>query len=316
MLEVVISGLARGLAASSPKSTRKREAVRALGPVQVSERTYRWRSIQPNREPRMNLTFSQSQLEAIAAALGDTSDGLTGTEIKHLLATARIEDVSPELAKRHRLFNAFATSHNKLNHRRHVLAFIRFAMKPERHLANPARFESMRTALNRALAFAGMAVESNGELVEVAEVRTIAEAERRAQDLRSDLLRRGAHPEVLAFCRAELLADNYFHAVLEATKSVADKLRRKAADTGDGAALIDAALSSDTPILVINPFLSESERSEQRGFANLIKGVFGMFRNVTAHQARIHWVLSKEDAEDLMSVASLIHRRLDAAKRR
>ena len=33
------------------------------------------------------------------------------------------------------------------------------------------------------------------------------------------------HPDVLAFCRAELLQQNYFHAVLEASKSVADKLR-------------------------------------------------------------------------------------------
>ncbi len=30
---------------------------------------------------------------------------------------------------------------------------------------------------------------------------------------------------MLRFCREELLADNYFHAVLEAVKSVADKMR-------------------------------------------------------------------------------------------
>lgn len=34
--------------------------------------------------------FSQDQLEAIAGALGDTSDGLTGPEIKHLLASSKI----------------------------------------------------------------------------------------------------------------------------------------------------------------------------------------------------------------------------------
>lgn len=33
------------------------------------------------------------------------------------------------------------------------------------------------------------------------------------------------HPDVLAFCRAELLQQNYSHAVLEASNSVADKLR-------------------------------------------------------------------------------------------
>jgi len=39
-----------------------------------------------------------------------------------------------------------------------------------------------------------------------------------------------------------------------------------------------------------------------------VKGVFGMFRNPTAHEARVLWRMSKEDAEDLLSIASLIHR--------
>lgn len=41
----------------------------------------------------------------------------------------------------------------------------------------------------------------------------------------AELARRDVHPDVLRFCRAELVQQNYFHAVLEAAKSVADKLR-------------------------------------------------------------------------------------------
>ncbi len=51
---------------------------------------------------------------------------------------------------------------------------------------------------------------------------------------------RGVHPDVLAFCRAELLADNYFHAVQEAVKSVGDKVRNKTGLTDDGGVLVDA----------------------------------------------------------------------------
>jgi hypothetical protein len=36
----------------------------------------------------------------------------------------------------------------------------------------------------------------------------------------------------------------------------------------------------------------------------------------TAHEARIDWPIGKEDAEDLLSLVSLIHRRLDAAHMR
>lgn len=83
--------------------------------------------------------------------------------------------------------------------------------------------------------------------------------------------------------------------------------------TEDGGKLVDAALCDSAPLLAINALTTESQRSEQSGFANLIKGTFGMFRNPSAHEARL-WAMSKEDAEDLLSLASLIHRRLDAAK--
>jgi uncharacterized protein (TIGR02391 family) len=72
-------------------------------------------------------------------------------------------------------------------------------------------------------------------------------------------------------------------------------------------------LSGDPPLLAINPRLTASERSEQSGFANLVRGTFGMFRNPTAHEARIHWAMTKDDAEDLLTIVSLIHRRLDKA---
>jgi uncharacterized protein (TIGR02391 family) len=117
----------------------------------------------------------------------------------------------------------------------------------------------------------------------------------------------------LRFCQEELLADNYFHAVLEAVKSVGEKIRAKTGLTDDGGTLIDQALGGTPPMLAINKLLSESEISEQRGFANLVRGAFGMFRNPTAHAARITWDMSKEDAEDLFSIVSLIHRRLDKA---
>jgi uncharacterized protein (TIGR02391 family) len=257
--------------------------------------------------------FTQSQLEAIAAALADTREGLPGSEIGHLLATCRMSDPTPTLTKRHRLYNAFAESQNSRQDRRAILAFIRHAMKPERYTLCPERFEPMRTNLNRALSFAGLAVDAAGTLSAGELARTLSEAERRAQELRDDLTARGVHPDVLRFCRAELVLNDYFHAVLEATKSIADKLRARTGLADDGSILVDRALGGELPMLAINTLGSESERSEQRGFSNLIKGVFGMFRNPTAHAPRINWAMNKADAEDLLSLASLIHRRLDAA---
>lgn len=257
--------------------------------------------------------FTQAQLEAIADALGDTSDGLTGSEIAYLLAVAKIADLDTSLTKRKRLFNAFAADQSRRQHRRNILEFIRQAMRPERFARFPERFEPMRAHLNRALAFAGLCVEASGALEAAEQAHTLSEAQKRAQELRTNLTTRGVHPDVLRFCREELLADDYFHAVMEAVKSVVDKLRTHTGLSDDGGVLVDRALVGNPPMLAINALATESEKSEQKGFANLLKGTFGMFRNTTAHVARIHWNVTKDDAEDLFSLVSLIHRRLDAA---
>ena len=152
--------------------------------------------------------FTQAQLQAIAEALGDTDDGLTGSEMAYLLATCRIADVAPTMTKRHRLFNAFAQDQNQRQERTRILGFIRHSMKPERFARSPERFEPMRARLNQALAFAGLAVEATGQLVTVEQARTLSEAQQRAQELRADLTSRGVHPDMLRFCREELLADN------------------------------------------------------------------------------------------------------------
>ena len=258
--------------------------------------------------------FTQSQLQAIADALGDTSEGLIGSEIGHLLATNKMSDPTPEVTKRHRLYSAFAQSQNARQDRLGVLAFIRKSMRPELYARSPERYEPMRANLNRALAFAGLAVKADGELAEVEQARTLTEAQRRAAELRTDLQLRNIHSDVLRFCREELLVENYFHAVLEAAKGVADKVRALSGLTDDGGTLVDLAFGGDSPVIAINALRTESEKSEQRGFTNLVKGTFGMFRNTTAHAPKINWAVNREDAEEVFTLLSMIHKRIDSAR--
>jgi Protein of unknown function (Hypoth_ymh) len=212
-------------------------------------------------------TFAQSVMTAIADALGHTEEGLTGIEIAHLLETCYIKDVRPDLTKRYRLYNALANDQNTRGHRKHVLGFIRHAMKPERYIRAPHRFERMRLRLNQALLFAGLIVSDSGHLSMVERAGTLSESRHRAEELRADLTSRGVHPDVLKFCREELVTDDYFHAVLEAVKSVAEKLRDRTGLIDDGGTLIDRALGGAPPMLAINALKSDSEQSEQRGFA-------------------------------------------------
>ena len=158
-------------------------------------------------------------------------------------------------------------------------------MKPTRYRGEQDQFETMRHNLNGALSFCGLSVQEDGEFASVRRAKTLTEAEQRADALRASLKRRDVHTDVLKFCKAELLTDNFFHAVLEATKSVAEKMREKTSLTDDGATLADRALGGPLPMIAINSLQTESEKSEQRGFLNLVKGVFGMFRNPVAHES-------------------------------
>jgi len=191
-------------------------------------------------------------------------------------------------------------------------------MDPVRYVGRSEAFESLREQLNAALAFVGLAIAADGKLRQVDSAKTLDEAQGRAMRLRQELVRRKVHPDVLRFCRAELLQENYFHAVFEATKSVADKLRQLTGLGSDGAQLVDQALSFEAtrlPLLALNSLQSDAEQSEQRGMVNLLKGMFGTFRNVTAHAPRIHWEITEQDALDLLTLCSLLHRRLDSAVR-
>ena len=60
---------------------------------------------------------------------------------------------------------------------------------------------------------------------------------------------------------------------------------------------------------------TESEESEHKGLTNLIKGVFGMFRNTTVHAPRITWTINEQDALNCLTLVSLIHRTLDRCVR-
>ena len=255
-------------------------------------------------------------LQKVCDVIGDTSSGLSGSEIRRCLSDCSIPDPYPRMTKRDRLFAALRDKQNLDGCANGVLAFVQHVMDPVQYLERQQDFDSRRSSLNAVLAFSGQALGEDGKLRRSSAAATISEAEAAANILRKALVERRVHSDVLRFCRAELLEKDYFHAVFEATKSIADKLRTKTDLASDGSILVDQALGfkgSRLPLLAFNALESESERSEHRGLMNLIKGVFGAFRNTSAHAPRIHWRITQQDALDILTTISLIHRRLDSA---
>ncbi len=263
--------------------------------------------------PAIN-SLTEQQLQAICDILAETSSGLSGSEIGRLLAQFGIENSPAGNSKRERLYLALSHKQRQDRCANNVLYFIQMAMDPVRYVQQQALFESRREQLNQALSFAGYALGRDGKLVQTSAVKTLSEAEQRAGHLRSELQRRDVHPDVLRFCKAEFLQENYFHAVLEATKSISEKIRQKTGLTADGAELVDQAFGlKNGPKLAINALQTESEQSEHKGLMNLMKGVFGDARNPTAHSPKISWTITEKDALDLLTMISYIHRKLDRA---
>lgn len=85
------------------------------------------------------------------------------------------------------------------------------------------------------------------------------------------------------------MSENYFHAVFEATKGIAARIRKLLGLNGDGADLVTKAFLAQSPMLALGPLATESEKSEQKGFANLLIGLFGAVRNPLAHATKIDW---------------------------
>lgn len=262
--------------------------------------------------------FNPQQLQSIVQVLADTHDGLTGAEIAYLLGDCKVPDVSPEMTKWKRLFNALVTIQNEKQMGNYVLMFINRAMNPAQYARRLQTFQRRRDELNVVLAFCGMHVGDDGKVRRSTKAENLDEALKRASRLHAALAARAVHADVLKFCRAELLQENYFHAVFEAMKSIAAKIRDLSGLTLDGSELVTRAFSfaqAGKPILAINSLATETDKGEQRGFANLLIGLFGTIRNPTAHNPKIEWPMSEQDALDILTTASLMHRKLDQARR-
>lgn len=258
--------------------------------------------------------FPAAAVESICRELAELT---TGSQIPGLIGPLNVtEPASAQGAtKWKRLFNVVAQAQNRQGDGRPLVRLITEAMQPVR-FETPAHFESARSRVNSRLLLYGYSVRDDGKVASAKRARTLSEAHQRADDLNLALRQRDIHPIVLEFCRPELLEENYFHAVLEATKSVAERIREMTGVDQDGSSLIEAATGSarGLPLLAFNALASESERSEHSGLALMAKGLFSAVRNPTAHAPKVRWAINRQDALDTLTLISLLHRRLDVAR--
>lgn len=252
-------------------------------------------------------SFSEGQIEALARFLGECG---SGTDISRVLNDRGLADCSGESTKWRRLYWVFLDCQKRYGCGNHVVDFISAFLTPARFAGRKDDFEACRRELNAILAFSGLDYGADGQFRKVQPATTLDEAERRVRVIHGKFQRRSMHAEVVKYCRAELMQDNYFHAVFEAAKGLAQRIRDMTGVQADGSRLIDRVFSIEAPILAFNTLQTETEKSQHKGFAALLKGCFAAVRNPLAHEPKILWQ-GEDDAADYLSLISLLHRKLD-----
>jgi uncharacterized protein (TIGR02391 family) len=253
--------------------------------------------------------LSSNQIEKISYILGDE---VTGRKISSIFQQMKISDTSGESTKWRKINHIFYNLQVRDKACSRFLDFIRIILEPSSYINRVDDFKSICSQLNTILAFSGLSYGEDGKFFIVDTANTLDEAHKRAKTLQSKFQGRRIHDEVLKYCKPELLQDNYFHAVFEASKGLAQRIRNMASVEGDGAGLVDKVFSIEKPILAFNTLQTDTEKSEHKGFAMLLKGCFASIRNPLAHEPKILWN-GENDAVDYLSMISMLNRKLDDA---
>ena len=79
-------------------------------------------------------------------------------------------------------------------------------------------------------------------------------------------------------------AKNFSHAILDAIHFLSDVIREKANVDGDGSALAGQAFGGDTPRLRLSKLQTQSEKDFQKGFEQILRGIYQGIRNPRSHE--------------------------------
>ena len=238
---------------------------------------------------------------------------LTHSKISEHLSAAGIAESSRGTNKSDRIFFALKERQQQDKCGNNVLAFVVRLLTPKRY-SDEAIFENDRALINEKLVYEGIEIDKNGQPRIVEKAKNISEAKERSLKIKAKIHGIAIHREILPYCEEEWLKENYFHAILEITKSVAQRLRNISGYNSDGAELIDDCFAlgkENKPMLAFNLLQTPNDESEHKGFANFCKGFFSMYRNPKAHIAKILEDTQLTEMSEVLVVATIIQNKLD-----
>jgi len=272
--------------------------------------------------------LDQQQLKAVCDVLAHTSEGFSKSELSGLLQQSQITLVDDGkssngytytlgLNKRDWLYNCLANEINTNKSLQRVFDFIAKALNPVAFTvqSNREKYLHLLEETNKVLLLAGLSVSKEGKVVDVEQATTLDEVDRRMNHLKRELYNRAIHNEVQKYCIKDYLRKDYYDAVFEAAKGLADRVRQITGLSSDGGELFQKAFAKGDPYLFFNSMQTDSEKSEFTGVKELLEAIFHLVRNPAAHTPKINWMIEETKALDILTLISFAHKYLDECHR-
>ncbi|MGJ8729315.1 TIGR02391 family protein [Listeria aquatica] len=260
--------------------------------------------------------IDNSLIDSISRILGELLTGTEITKMFHILELPDfdiIENRGYTSTKWRRIAESVTYHCKEQNSPNALFDVIEYKMRPKDFISIPDVWKTTKQEINSQLIFYGLELSDAGKIQSVVKVETFNEARKRLISFQDRLEPYHIHHEVSKYCEEELLVENYFHAILEASKGLLQRIRDISELDKDGSQLIDEAFIIKRPIILIrdNMLSTQTEQSEYKGLKSLLHTITYLYRNPQAHETRLYNPKSENDAVTAFSLISLAHQVLD-----
>lgn len=240
-------------------------------------------------------------------------DEITGSQITTMLSTFHLPIGEPTYTKWRRLSAILIPTCQENNSLRPIFDSIEYVCTPSKYIDNQDGWETLKKNINKILIFKGFELNDAGKVQKTTKAETFQDAKLRLLTLDKRLKDSNIHPLVSKYCSEELLQENYFHAILEASKGIFHRIRKLTGSTLDSGKLVDECFKKNNPTIVINgnKLQSDEELSAYQGLKHLLLSIAQLYRNTNAHSLKLYNPNDLNDAITALTLMSLAHHLLD-----
>lgn len=238
---------------------------------------------------------------------------ITGSQITTMLTTLRLPIGDTTQTKWRRLSEILINACYQRKSLRPIFDSVEYVCLPSKYIDNPNDWSNLLRNINKVLIFKGFEINDAGKVVIIQKVTSFKDAQLRLKSLKERMKDLDIHPLVLKYCSEELLKENYFHAILEASKGIFFRIREMSGSTLDSGKLIEECFNKKDPTIIINgnKIQSDGELSAYQGLKHLLLSIAQLYRNTNAHSLKLYNPNDINDAVTALTLMSLAHNLLD-----